>query len=120
MKLLAKLGCKETGGLGIKQLRSIKNKSEKENHDTLSFTMDASKSNEGGGKVGEKRKGISRPAEVVVRLDKLGLGFGSFKETTKLKTNIRIEAGVKGVDWKKRSKKNERKKKKNNIKSRKS
>ncbi len=90
MKLLAKMGYKGSGGLGAtKKLPPQKgegvSKSRKEEKVHLQ----------------QERKGISRPVEVVVRPANLGLGFGSFKEATKLKANQQIEAEIKGIDWEK-------------------
>ncbi|KAI2497077.1 hypothetical protein MHU86_17447 [Fragilaria crotonensis] len=69
MKLLAKMGYKGSGGLGAKR------------------KVDAD---------GPAKGGISRPVEVVVRPNNLGLGFGNFKEATKLKVNQQIEAEIRG------------------------
>ena len=71
MKLLAKMGYKGSGGLGAKR------KGDEENH---------------------TKGGISRPVEVVVRPNNLGLGFGNFKEATKLKVNQQIEAEIRGEE----------------------
>ena len=85
MKLLAKMGYKGSGGLGAKRLR----KSETDDNK----------------KPVAARTGISRPVEVVVRPSNLGLGYGSFKEATKLKVNQQIEAEVRGVELPKERKK---------------
>ena len=69
MKLLAKMGYSGSGGLGAKR------------------KMDAD---------GPPKGGISRPVEVVVRPNNLGLGFGNFKEAAKLKANQEIEAEIRG------------------------
>lgn len=66
MKLMAKMGYRGSGGLGSKR------------------------------RLAEKKTGISRPVEVVVRPNNLGLGFGNFKEASKLKANQQIEAEVSG------------------------
>jgi tuftelin-interacting protein 11 len=71
MKLLAKMGYKGSGGLGAKR------------------KVDAD---------GPAKGGISRPVEVVVRPNNLGLGFGNFKEATKLKVNQQIEAEIRGEE----------------------
>jgi tuftelin-interacting protein 11 len=70
MKLLAKMGYKGAGGLGSKK------------------------------RAENAVSGISKPIEVKVRPANLGLGFGNFKEATRLKTNRQIEAEVRGVEWK--------------------
>jgi tuftelin-interacting protein 11 len=85
MKLLSKMGYKGSGGLGAKRVK----------------TADASEDN----KPAKARTGISRPVEVVVRPSNLGLGFGNFKEATKLKVNQQIEAEVRGVELPKEEKK---------------
>ena len=51
-----------------------------------------------GEEVAATRKGISRPVEVVVRPNGLGLGYGNFKEQTRLKVNRQIEAEVRGIE----------------------
>jgi len=58
------------------------------------------------------RSGISQPIEVVVRPANLGLGFGSFKEQSQLKSNRKIEAAVRGMELPETTK---RKKKKRGI-----
>jgi hypothetical protein len=63
-----------------------------------------------------KRIGISRPVEVVVRPNNLGLGFGNFKEATQLKSNRQLEAEVRGLDH---LPKDEESRKKKNIKRKK-
>lgn len=85
MKLLAKMGYKGSGGLGAKRERKQDSEHDK--------------------KPAAVRTGISRPVEVVVRPSNLGLGFGSFKEATKLKVNQQIEAEVRGVELPKEKKK---------------
>ena len=71
MKLLAKMGYKGSGGLGAKKKRD---------EEALS------------------KGGISRPVEVVVRPNNLGLGFGNFREASKLKANQHIEAEMRGEE----------------------
>jgi len=110
MKLLAKMGYKGSGGLGAKRLRTTK----KTTSATTTTTAPGGTKNDDKAKesteVLQERKGISRPVEVVVRPANLGLGFGSFKEATKLKSNQQIEAEVRGIDWEKKQEE-ERKKK---------
>ena len=84
MKLLAKMGYKGTGGLGSKRLKKRMVVDEKSGE---KIEVEA-----------PAKKGISRPVEVVVRPSNLGLGYGNFKEATKLKTNQQIEAEVRGID----------------------
>lgn len=96
MKLLSKMGYTGSGGLGAKRLR------------TTSEQVDQHKQGESEKPAG--RKGISRPVEVKVRPQNLGLGFGSFKEATRLKANKQIEAEAKGIDWKKQEQEEKRKK----------
>ncbi|CAB9521061.1 Tuftelin-interacting protein 11 [Seminavis robusta] len=98
MKLLAKMGYKGSGGLGSTRLKK------------KTVVVDKT-----GGKVeveGPAKKGISRPVEVVVRPNNLGLGYGNFKEATKLKNNQKIEAEVRGIDLEKQKKEEEAKRKK--------
>jgi tuftelin-interacting protein 11 len=75
MKLLAKMGYQGSGGLGAKRKKSK----------TSGFEV-------------APKGGISRPVEVVVRPSNLGLGFGNFKEATKLKSNQQIEAEIRGKE----------------------
>jgi tuftelin-interacting protein 11 len=91
MKLLAKMGYKGSGGLGSTRRKKI---------------GDSGQEAEAPAKTG-----ISRPVEVVVRPANLGLGYGNFKEATKLKTNKQIEAEVRGIDTKKQQKEEEEKRK---------
>ena len=101
MKLLSQMGYKGSGGLGSKRLVKTTSIDVKDDGATVQ--------NE---KVEvQERTGISRPVEVVVRPQNLGLGFGSFKEATKLKANQRIEAEVRGVDWEKKEAEERRAKK---------
>ncbi len=100
MKLLAKMGYKGSGGLGAKRLKK------KPSPDVQSAGITTQKEEF----TVEEKKGISRPVEVVVRPENLGLGFGKFKEATHLKVNRRIEAEIRGVDWEKKEAE-ERKKK---------
>ena len=101
MKLLSKMGYKGSGGLGAKRLKKTVSevKDEVTGETVKKETMEL-----------KERKGISRPVEVVVRPGGLGLGFGKFKEATKLKANQRIEAEVRGVDWKKKEAEEQEKK----------
>lgn len=92
MKLLAKMGYKGSGGLGAKRLK--KTTSMDAGQDGKTITTEKVEMKE--------RSGISRPVEVVVRPANLGLGYGSFKEATKLKVNQRIEAEIRGIDWEKK------------------
>ena len=96
MKLLAKMGYTGSGGLGAKRLRT-KSKQDGEQNQCESEKL--------GG-----RKGISRPVEVKVRPQNLGLGFGSFKEATRLKANQQIDAEARGIDWKEKEAEEKRKK----------
>ncbi|GFH55765.1 hypothetical protein CTEN210_12241 [Chaetoceros tenuissimus] len=89
MKLLSKMGYKGSGGLGAKRVKKVETTDPNEGTTKQELKV-------------EERTGISRPVEVVVRPAKLGLGFGNFQEATKLKTNRRIEAEVRGIDWKKK------------------
>ena len=75
MKLLAKMGYKGSGGLGAKRSKK---------------TVDGTSI--------ESKGGISKSIEVIVRPNNLGLGFGNFKEATKLKVNQQIEAEIRGVE----------------------
>jgi tuftelin-interacting protein 11 len=86
MKLLSKMGYKGSGGLGAK-LRNAAAATTETTADVASTTTQ------------EKVKtGISRPIEVVVRPQKLGLGFGNFKEASKLKANQQSEAELTGKE----------------------
>ena len=98
MKLLAKMGYKGAGGLGSKR-RKYKTVVDEKSGEKVEVEEVSNKT------------GISRPVEVVVRPNNLGLGYGNFKEATKLKTNQQIEAEVRGVDLKKKQKEEEEKRK---------
>ena len=107
MKLLAKMGYKGSGGLGAtKNLPPMKQKT----------TNDNSNKKEEVVHLQQDRKGISRPVEVVVRPTNLGLGFGSFKEATKLKANQQIEAEIKGIDWERTQKEKKKKQEEEELK----
>ena len=75
MKLLFKMGYKGSGGLGAKRNKTTVN-----------------------GINVESKGGISKTIEVVVRPNNLGLGFGNFKEATKIKVNQQIEAEIRGTE----------------------
>ena len=101
MKLLSKMGYKGSGGLGAKRLKkssSLDINVKEEDGKAAAAAVQVEREQEEL----EHRTGISRPVEVVVRPANLGLGFGNFKEATKLKANQRIEAEVRGVDWEKK------------------
>jgi tuftelin-interacting protein 11 len=89
MKLLSKMGYKGSGGLGAKRLKKLTPLDVKEGGNPAQIEETEV----------QERTGISKPVEVVVRPQNLGLGFGSFKEATKLRANQRIEAEVRGIDW---------------------
>ena len=102
-KLLFKMGWKGSGGLGSNR-RKFQSKSSEEGKQEPAATAISSSSSKSGtpsAKTDETesnaKKGISRPVEVVVRPANLGLGFGNFKEMSKLKTNLQIEAEVRGI-----------------------
>jgi hypothetical protein len=121
-KLLAKMGWKGSGGLGSNHRafrgganETNENKNEnktitknkegiipaKNEEESISTTIAATSSDQQPQpqQVGNTKKGISRPVEVVVRPTNMGLGFGKFKEASQLKTNRRIEAEVRGIDY---------------------
>jgi len=98
MKLLAKMGYKGSGGLGSKRLKKKEIVDEKSGE---KIEVEA-----------PAKTGISKPVEVVVRPNNLGLGFGNFKEASKLKTNQQIEAEVRGLDPQKIQKEKEEKQQK--------
>jgi tuftelin-interacting protein 11 len=105
-KLLAKMGWKGSGGLGSNRRSKHKNKPTEDGQgaeETTQRPVVPSQYKEeeeaaSSGKKANATKGISRPVEVVVRPANLGLGFGNFKEASRLKTNRQIEAEVKGVE----------------------
>jgi tuftelin-interacting protein 11 len=101
MKLLAKMGYKGFGGLGSKRRKQLKTIVDETTGDKVEVEVEGPALN----------KGISRPVEVVVRPNNLGLGYGNFKEATKLKNNQQIEAEVRGIDLEKKQKEDEAKRK---------
>ena len=119
MKMLQRMGYEGSGGLGAKRVRKPisddKPAGNTESHqgqkhapvDTTSEAGIGSASNDG-----IVKKGISRPVEVVVRPNGLGLGFGNFKEQSQLKVNRQIEAEVRGLEL---PKEEEKKKKHDNL-----
>merc|ERR1712238_166941 len=123
-KLLAKMGWNGKGGLGSnrRSFKKEKNENEEKQQDTttndqqhpasatattdttmadqqtttpptIATTTTTTNTNT------KVMKGISRPVEVVVRPNHLGLGFGDFKEASQLKGNRKIEAEVAGIDY---------------------
>ena len=76
MKLLLKMGYTGSGGLGAKRNKTTLN-----------------------GINVESKGGISKTIEVVVRPNNLGLGYGNFKEATKIKVNQQIEAEIRGTEF---------------------
>ena len=50
------------------------------------------------GRLGKEEKGISKPFEVKVRPNQLGLGFGGFKEATTLKSNREVERELRAAN----------------------
>ena len=85
MKLLTKMGFSGSGGLG-------KRNRGKQNQNQNNSVSNTNASNNSGAGVG-----ISRPLEVVVRPTNLGLGYGNFKEASRLKVNRQLEAEVRGI-----------------------
>ena len=51
------------------------------------------------GRLGSKAKGVSGTVGVVIRPNALGLGFGGFKEASKLEENKKMEVELKGGDY---------------------
>ena len=98
-KLLAKMGWTGSGGLGSNR-RTFRGESESNQAAATTkaeFTTETD--NTAAPAPAKVKKGISRPVEVVVRPNSMGLGFGNFKESSQLKTNRRIEAEVRGIDY---------------------
>ncbi|KAL3775720.1 hypothetical protein ACHAW5_002932 [Stephanodiscus triporus] len=114
MRLLQKMGYEGSGGLGSKRRRAVgvpanvtipppsaagEDGHAEEGHRSVESvipTPAALDDDKGDGFT--NKRGISRPVEVVVRPIGLGLGYGNFKEQTKLKVNRRIEAEVRGIE----------------------
>jgi tuftelin-interacting protein 11 len=84
-RLLSKMGWSGKGGLGS-------------NRRKLKTTATSATEEQVEKEPPEAQKGISRPVEVVVRPNNMGLGFGNFKEATQLKVNRQIEAEVRGIE----------------------
>jgi len=120
MKLLQKMGYEGSGGLGAKKVKkkraaaaSTDDNDQKNTTTNQSAAAAQPPSDEQQGETETQiKKGISRPVEVVVRPNGLGLGFGNFKEQSQLKVNRQIEAEVRGIELPKEDKDNEDKKKK--------
>ncbi len=100
-KLLFKMGWKGSGGLGSNRRKfqstntDANNNTKNDNTTTTNITKTTTTSTSSSEPT--SKKGISRPVEVVVRPANLGLGFGNFKEMSKLKSNLQIEATVRGI-----------------------
>ncbi len=105
-KLLAKMGWKGSGGLGSNR-RSFRGESESNTTAAaaaaaatiLGESTTQNNNTTAPPPTTKVKKGISRPVEVVVRPNSMGLGFGNFKESSQLKANRRIEAEVRGIDY---------------------
>jgi GC-rich sequence DNA-binding factor-like protein/Tuftelin interacting protein N terminal/G-patch domain len=95
MKLLAKMGYSGSGGLGSKRRRMD---SRSESNNEVASTPSETITSEDKSKSKLAKEGIARPIEVVVRPANLGLGFGGFREASKLKVNRDIEAQVTGKE----------------------
>lgn len=93
MKLLTKMGFSGSGGLGKRNRKSITTNQIVESMDETSINQNNTNHGSGAG------IGISKPVEVVVRPANLGLGFGNFKEASRLKTNRQLEAEVRGTKF---------------------
>ena len=101
MKLMAKMGYKGSGGLGSKKFKA--SQSSTNNDTTRKPTLPADVNSDATAPTTQQTKtGISRTIEVVVRPQNLGLGYGTFREATKLKINQRINDEMRGIDWKTR------------------
>jgi tuftelin-interacting protein 11 len=108
MRLLQKMGYEGRGGLGAKRRRAVGGPSSATAPSTvedgradgfdrrvkLGTAIPVAYDDKEGVTI---KKGISRPVEVVVRPNGLGLGYGNFKEQTQLKVNKQIEAEVRGI-----------------------
>ncbi|MGK3761135.1 MAG: hypothetical protein ACI8RD_013453, partial [Bacillariaceae sp.] len=114
-KLLAKMGWQGSGGLGSNR-RSFRNENgdvkDNDKDDTKNDPAAISTTISDAPKESKAPKGISRPVEVVVRPNNLGLGFNNFKEASQLKGNRRIEAEVRGIDYDEQLKKEKKEKRK--------
>ena len=117
-KLLAKMGWSGKGGLGgdkggsksrRDRLASTTNQQATTDDSTVTQTADNAGQKSAATSTKVKKAGISRPVEVVVRPNNMGLGFGSFKEATQLKANRQIEAEVRGIELPSPTKKKTRK-----------
>jgi tuftelin-interacting protein 11 len=119
MRLLQKMGYEGSGGLGSKRRRAAAaaavvvvdspaaatpssaggdGDAKGGRGDRPGTATPAAKFDDNREEVAAMRKGISRPVEVVVRPHGLGLGYGNFKEQTRLKVNRQIEAEVRGIE----------------------
>ena len=129
MKLLTKMGYAGSGGLGSNKRKrggTIAAVGVGEAHGSIAPPDDAKQSATSSSshsqpvaattETGQVKKGISRPVEVVVRPNGLGLGFGNFKEQSQLKVNRQIEAEVRGIELPKEDEDDDESKKRKNKK----
>jgi len=116
MKLLQKMGYEGSGGLGAKKVKkpaaTASTAADDHKNTTNQSATAQSSANEQEETETQIKKGISRPVEVVVRPNGLGLGFGNFKEQSQLKVNRQIEAEVRGIELPKEEDEKNKKKKK--------
>ena len=120
MKLLTKMGYEGSGGLGTKKIKKKRAASaaaeDQKKLDSFSTAAAQPSSSANEEEITTQiKKGISRPVEVVVRPNGLGLGFGNFKEQSQLKVNRQIEAEVRGIELPKEEDDDEKNKKKKGI-----
>jgi tuftelin-interacting protein 11 len=99
MKLLAKMGYAGTGGLGSDRRKAKQSPANIDNdagNNVTNLNINHGSTLVSDPPTTKPTEGIARPIEVVVRPANLGLGFGGFKEASKLHVNQQIEAQITG------------------------